>query len=324
VRGRRTKEKALDPETLERLTERVQQIRAGLGPEMEFVAAVNWLSHVLSIHRLEQTPIPKYVDGDSFRVPDVLAITIHERELIPVLIEVKTTQDECLVWSEEYLHSLQRYADAVQMPLLVAWKFSRMWILTDTRHFEKKVTAYHLDLQTALKETLMGELLGDVFIVMNPQLKFFVDATVDGELPPLPAILPAGQHKFTIKQAGFILNDKIIKLSTELFWAFTSAATNDEIKRTAQNEVRIEFTPDPDSMFSLTNLCLMLALWNNKDEEPDWEAILRQQLGVTAKNMRENLQKGIDLGVVRYILSPSPHTKPDFLPQSKEGLSMAE
>jgi len=309
-----SKEKTLDPESLERISQRVQAIRAGLALETEFVATVNWLSRALVIHRLDQTPIPDYTGRDPIKIPDALAIVIHKGKLVRVLIEVKATDEDRLIWGQKYMQSLQRYADAAQMPLLVAWKRGPVWALTDVRHFQKKVTAYHLDFQTAIKESLMGELFGDVLVAMSQRVKFFVDAVVDGELPPLPAIFPEGKFKLTIKQAGFTVDDKIIKLSTELFWAFTSAANDDELTRTAQNEVRIQFTPHRQSLFSLTHFWLTLALWDTEeDEEPDWDAILRRELDITAQNMREQLEKGIELGVIQCVFDPEPNTMPDFL-----------
>src|SRR5436305_7192733 len=141
----------LTPESLEEVARRMQQIRAGLAPEREFVAAVNWLSHVSTIHRLGQTPLPTYNGKRSLRIPDVLAIVRYSGHLVPVLIEVKATKEDVLVWSEEYLQSLQRYASAVKLPLLIAWKYLHIWALTEVRQFKNQKTAYHLDCNTAMR-----------------------------------------------------------------------------------------------------------------------------------------------------------------------------
>src|SRR5690348_995940 len=92
------KEQKLDHETLESLTRRMQEIRAGLAPEKEFVAAVNWLSHVAAIHLLDQIPQPNYCGTEKFRIPDVLAIVQYHGILQPVLIEVKTSTENTLIW----------------------------------------------------------------------------------------------------------------------------------------------------------------------------------------------------------------------------------
>jgi Holliday junction resolvase len=308
-----SKEKTLDSDSVERISQRVKGIRAGLAIEMEFVAAVNWLAHVVVVHRLEQIPMPNYHDPAPIKIPDVLAIVTHHGRLVPALIEVKATDEGRLVWGEKYMGSLQRYAEAVQMPLLVAWKRGHLWALTDVRHFHKRVTAYHLDFKTAMKESLMGVMFGDLFVVLSQRVKFFLDAAIDGELPPLPAILPEGNYKFNFTKAGFTVDDKITELSTELFWAFISGPCDEETVRTTQNEIRIQFTPEAESMFSLTDLWRAIALWGDDDEEPDWDGILRRKLDITAPNMREHLRKGTRLGVIQLVLSQKPHTMPDFL-----------
>src|SRR5262245_30339682 len=79
-----SKEDDLTPEALELVAKRIQRIRAGLAPEIEFMASVNWLSNVVAIHRLDQTPLPRYCDGDKIQQPDLLAVVQYEHKLIPV------------------------------------------------------------------------------------------------------------------------------------------------------------------------------------------------------------------------------------------------
>lgn len=312
--GEVSRGESLDPETLDRLTQRVQRIRAGLAPEKEFIAAVNWLSNVVAIHQLDQTPQPVYCKFNEVRVPDLIAIALYNGHLIPVLIEVKTTDDSKLIWREDYLQALRRYAEAVSMPLLVAWKHRRIWTLTDVRHFAKKVSAYHLDFNTAMRESLMGELFGDLMIKINESVKFFVDAKVAEGLPPdQNVIIPEGGYTLTITAAGFMVDDKIVNLPKELFWAFSASATRDEVVRIGKQEVRIQFIPLPDSIFSLTDLWELVALFGNKEAEPNWEEIMRKPLSLTASKVRQELGEGIPKRVVQYVFEVQPNTMPDFL-----------
>lgn len=309
-----SKETSLDDEALERLTERVQRIRSGIAPEKEFIAAVNWLGNAVSVHQLDQTPQPLYCKVEEVRVPDLLAIVLYQGYVVPVLIEVKTTEDDKLIWREDYLRALQRYAEAVRMPLLVAWKRARLWVLTDVRHFVKRVSAFHLDFNTAMRQTLMGELFGDIFITISERVKFFIDAAVEQELPPDQSVLiPEGGYTMTIKAAGFMVDEKIVNLPKELFWAFATSASRDEVTRIGAQEVRIQFLPLPDSMFSLTHLWQQVALFGNKEAEPNWEEIMRKTLHITAQQVRQELKEGIQEGVVQYVFDVKPNTMPDFL-----------
>ena len=293
----------LTPETIDRISKRIQRIRAGLAPEMEFMAAVNWLSSVVCIHRLDQTPLPRYFDGYDVQQPDLLAIVHHKDRLLPLLIEVKTKNDKKLVWREDYLQKLQRYAEIVNMPFLVAWKRWHIWTLVDARHFQKRVSAYHLDFNTAMRQTLMSELFGDVLVNVNERFQMFVDAESEETLPQFAEMVPGQKYKITIKNAGFMVDKKQVKVSKELSWIFHVAAIKDEYIRTGQNSVRIEFTPDNNNVFSLSHLWYKVATSGLKDKEPDWEEILRKPLEVTAADVRKELDAGIDAGIIQHVAS---------------------
>src|SRR5260370_22533159 len=78
------KQHSLDPEALDRITKRIRRLRAGLDPEMEFVAAVNWLSRALVVHRLDQIPMPKCHTPDGVKIPDIIAVPISKGIVFPV------------------------------------------------------------------------------------------------------------------------------------------------------------------------------------------------------------------------------------------------
>jgi Holliday junction resolvase len=310
--GLALKEKALDPSTLEELARRMQEIRAGITPEMEFVAAANWLSRTVVIHRVDQTPQPKYRERDKFRIPDVVAIVRYNGHLLPVLIEVKTSKEGKLVWTEEYLQSLQRYATAVDMPLLVAWKYHHVWALTDVRHFDKKSTAYHLDFNTAMKETLMGILLGDSFVHVSDRVRMFIDAEVAEPLPDDSEInIPVGGYTMTIKEAGFTFDGQVTKLEKELFWAFNAAPSRTEVTRIGEQYARIQFIPENQALFSLTLLWQRVALLGHDETNPDWETIMREPVKIEADALRRELSDGVPR--IASVFHVSPNTIPDFL-----------
>src|SRR6267142_2693877 len=61
------------------------------------------------------------------------------------------------------MHSkLTRYADLLKMPLLIAWKFNRLWTLFEAKHLRKAVKNFNISFDHAMKENLLGVLAGDV------------------------------------------------------------------------------------------------------------------------------------------------------------------
>lgn len=237
--------------------------------------------------------------------------------MLPLLIEVKRCSDSKLVWTEKYLSGLRNYAETLKIPLLVAWKHEHIWTLTDTRHFAKKVQSYHLDWITALRENLMSIVFGDLLIELTQRSSFYLDAEVtDGSLPlpKPPTPIQPGWHTMKIQGAGFLLDGKATTLSNELTWLFFRAPDENRVNVTGENTVRVIHTPQPKTVFSLTDFALMLLLWDEKDE-PDWEHVVRKAIPIAASNVREELRKGIETGVVQYVLEQVPATVPDFCQQ---------
>jgi hypothetical protein len=69
----------------------------------------------------------------------------------------------------------------------------------------------------------------------------------------------------------------------------------------------------PGAGFSLTDLALMFLLWNEKEEEPDWDRVVREPVPISAENVRAALNDGLQAGVIQYVSQQTPGTVPDFL-----------
>jgi len=310
------REGRIEAEVVSAVSRRIKQLEAGLSPELEFIAAVNWLGWTPAINRIDQTPLPPcHTTTDELKVPYIICAASLDGRTLPLLIEVKRTSAEAkLVWTEKYLTALRRYAEKLNLPLLVAWKHGHIWTLTDTRQFEKKVQAYHLDWTKALAENLMSSIFGDLLVQLTCRISFYLDAEVlgSGPLPQPPNLIPAGWHSMKIQGAGFLLDGKPSTLSNELAWLFFRAPVQNVVTVMGEKTVRVIDTPEPETMFSLTDLALMLLLWDEKDEA-DWERVVRKPIPISALNVREELRRGIETGVVQYVLEQKPVTAPDFL-----------
>lgn len=150
----------------ESIAARIKRIRVGLEPENEFFAIVSWLGHCSGIFKIGQTPMPIERNQNDLRAPEFIAFSSYQNRRVPLLIEVKTTNKNKLVWSKSYFDSLKAFAGLLGLPLLIAWKWNGIWLLCDVAHFQKRVTSYHLDYKTALKQNLMSLLFGNVHITM--------------------------------------------------------------------------------------------------------------------------------------------------------------
>src|ERR1017187_2331506 len=104
---------------LDMLAERIGRIHAGMNPQNEFHALVSWLGQCTTINAIQDAGSGE--NEPAVRAPDYLLVSNVNGRDVPVLVEVKTTNDDELAWSDKYFASLRRFADFLHLPLLVAW-----------------------------------------------------------------------------------------------------------------------------------------------------------------------------------------------------------
>lgn len=113
-----------------------------------------------------------------------------------MLIEVKSKKDKLLSFKPDYMGRLQKYADLVGMPLLVAWKFHGLWMLFEARHMKKADKNFNISLETAMRENLLGVLAGDVAYKIGADagvhLRFRKDNLIGTERKPMTATPSSG------------------------------------------------------------------------------------------------------------------------------------
>jgi hypothetical protein len=232
-----------------------------------------------------------------------------------LLIELKTDEDDELVWSEAYLGARRGFAQLLKLPFLVAWKRHGFWSLTDTELFQKRVTAYHLTHETALCENLISMLFGEVMVVLIDDSQFFVEARVAEALPG-EGLIPPGEYTFTILEAGFrIGGSKVNNLPGEQASLFMASRVDNFIERIGPDVVRIILYPTSDTTFPLFHVLLEQIAWTRPDAvDIDWNAeITKGPFPSSGARYREAAQEGLKLGTVRYVLRQVPHTVPQFL-----------
>ncbi len=146
---------------------RVQRLQIGLPAEDEFSVILSWLGRCRLVHEFDQMQAPRE-SSKQLRVPDLLAVFDYHGRDVPVLIEVKTSVDKKLSWRPEFRDALQRYADTLEIPLLIAWRHRTFWSLFEAKHLTKATTNFNIQFVEALRNTLMSELAGDFTFSLRP------------------------------------------------------------------------------------------------------------------------------------------------------------
>jgi Holliday junction resolvase len=306
----------------ESIAKRIQRIRQGWLPESEFFAFASWLGCCAAIHRIDQTPMLVPERDENLRAPDFLIFVRYKGQVIPLLVEVKTSEEPKLEWSEKYLFSLKRFAEILGLPLLLAWKWNNIWILLDHSHFQKKVTAYHLDFETAIQENLLGVLFDHWLIRLQDNVSFVMDAELlDYEHKSEYKIVPQGQYTLKMKGAGLRAGEEhfaINEVSPEIFFLMMSAGDDDELKLVSETAVELIYRPRENYDVQLLDLLFTLFYLRSKDEDriPWDQIILEGPLKFTAQEFRDSFKKKESSKFIRSILQQIPNTMPAYLSEA--------
>jgi hypothetical protein len=291
--------------------DRLKGIHRGFNAEHEFAAIASWLGRC----KLVAHPDEVYSTDGSYRVPDFLIVSQLGDHQIPFLVEVKTTGDTELVWTEKYLTSVRRFAGLMNLPLLVAWKHHGLWSLCDSELFEKAQTAFHLSFDTALKNNLMTALFGNVFVTVKEGLRFELRLKLLDEVDAATELLPEGYYKAQITEAGLHTYKGRVpdEQMADLFPIFLTKAAEPRTEREGAY-LRHIFPTDPEGMFNLSDLLFTNLMWNRKaGEEVDWIAEIRKGLPTNTTDLHTVLRRGLDVGAIQYVLQQQPATVPTFL-----------
>jgi Holliday junction resolvase len=306
----------LDSASVESLAAKMRDLHKGLSPEDEFAAKVCWLGNCAAIHRIDQTPMKvTEVDG-KMRAPDFIAFPIVNGQPFPVLIEVKSHFEDKLDFSESYLNSLCLFADRMKLPLLIAWRHGAIWSLFDHNEIKKNITAYRITFERAMRQDLSCVLFRELRIQMNPALELILDMDLLDEAEgDANTLLPTGQFRFRIRDAGFYDNGvHIPKYKPLHFSLFMATPDETEFRRTGKRTFQQIYRPQKDHGLHLSNvLVAQLSMSTGQNTEINWHDIVTKALPSSGRELRESLQSAIDIGFVRYVLDIVPNDWPDFL-----------
>ena len=308
---------ALDADTAESLAGKIQNLHRGLSPEDEFAAKVCWLGNCAGINRIDQTPMAVVEIQGKIRAPDFIALPVVNGAPRPVLVEVKSHHDLKLDFSEAYLASLRRFAELVELPLLVAWRCGGLWALFDHREVKQNVTGYRITLEDAMRQDLSCALFRDLRIQMNPDLELVMEMDLLDEVTgDTGEVIPEGMYSFKIRGGGFYnAGVQIPEYAPEHFSLFLASPDETELRRTGKQTFQQIFRPANEHGFNLSNvLVAQLSMMTREDADIDWHRTVTKPFPSSGAELRKSLQSAIDIGFVRYVMDIIPNDWPDFLP----------
>ena len=139
-----------------------------LPAEDELSVILHWLGQCKLVHKLHRFAYPPGA-SQQFSIPDLVAAFEVNDTAIPVLIDVADWSSGGLPsWEPGHVDLLQRYADLLKMPLLIALKYLDFWALFEARHLQTMGDKLTISFPEAMKETLLGILAGDFSFSFRP------------------------------------------------------------------------------------------------------------------------------------------------------------
>ncbi|MFN3226303.1 MAG: restriction endonuclease [Hyphomicrobiales bacterium] len=298
------------------IADRVKRLDLGLPVEDEFIAVCSWLGKTRLIHKLDQHQAPPH-SRDDYQIPDLLA---QYQNTGPVLIEVKAKKAHTLSFKPDYLAKLQSYANLLNIPLLIAWKYRGIWTLFEAKHLTKARKNFNIRFFHALRENLLGVLAGDVAYKIatgaGVHFRFKKEKLIDTESTDDGF---TEQWQMRVDKVGFTSAGAkpTETLDSEVTTLFT---TWDLAERQAHSDTHVEMqfvaTEDDGIMFSHTALVHLLN-WSLPDGASiNWRHTLRRDSVVSnMSHFTQALQRALEQKVVRIILNQQPQSWPEFLPK---------
>lgn len=267
------------------------------------------------IHKLDQHQMP-LSSKDKYQVPDILARFTTQSNERPVLIEVKSKAGNTLSFKPDYLKRLQNYADLMGMHLLIAWKYHTLWTLFEPKHLRKAAKNFNISLEDAMRESLMGILLGDIAYKIGEGAG--VHLQCDKEALVAEETVENGvQQTWNTTITGVWFTDR----NGELMEAPASETQTlfkiwdlEELREDHGDYIRISYTAPGDGMrFAHMSLVDLLRLWATDQEKMSWRRVARKDRFTSIEDFRGAVEKAMVEKVVHFVLNVLPRSIPNFV-----------
>lgn len=290
------------------LVERVKQLDNGLVQEDEFTYLLDWSDKCSLAHKLDQLHIPPS-SKKKYTIPDLFVLLNIKGKEMPFFIEVKTSKDNKLSWTETYYQGLINYSKLSGIPVLVAWKWRSfdIWTLFELQHFQKAEFNFKIGFEKANVENLMSKLLGDYFIIPYDEIGLHF------KFKKIKVVERKSNETLwnTISESIYITgkdNKEITEIDTGLF-SFLISFPMDDISTETDTHITYSFTPSPNKSAFAQSIPLRLGRAFAEGEVNWLEKIKKQEYPIKYHKLLESLQKGIDKEVIRNILYLKPKSE---------------
>ncbi|MDR6396579.1 restriction endonuclease [Herbaspirillum seropedicae] len=299
------------------VAEKVRRLDIGLPAEDEFSAVCSWLGKCELIHKLDQHQVP-ISSKTKYQVPDLLAKFSTQSNKSPLLIEVKSKKDKQLSFTPEYISSLQNYADLVNMPLLIAWKYHSLWILFEAKHMKKAVKNFNITLDAAMKENLLGVLAGDVAyrigVGAGIHLSFRKDKLLnteqneDGKTEQWMTVID--DVSFTDREGT-----RRIDVSSDT-QALITTWDLDEVEDHTPSHMHLHFVARDNGIQFAHHALVRLLNWEAPNTaRPHWRGLLRKEnITKNVASFSSALEMAFTEKFVSHVFHFLPHEIPEFVP----------
>jgi Holliday junction resolvase len=290
------------------VAELARRLELGLPAEDELSVVFNWLGRCSLVHKLDQFPYPPG-SFSKYRVPDLLAVFDVNGQTVPVLVEVKKSEDNVLSWTPDYLQSLQRYADLLKVPLLVAWKHMTFWTLFEVRHMRPAKKNFNISFGDAMRESLMGCLAGDFSFSFEPGIGFHLRIRkLDWK---------EGKLEGRIEEAYFTTADGQKRESSRgLVQLFMCVGQEIKMVETDSHILQSYIVDGQNSQFAHRAIVALLGDAGDGAKGEWRQVLLKEKLPLRDMGPREAVQLAITAGFVGVLLDIHPHSWPAFLPST--------
>lgn len=302
------------------LARRVERLNYGLPLEDEFSVLCGWLGKCKLIHKLDQQQYP-VSSSEIYQVPDLLAIFERNGTEIPVLIEVKSSSKNSLSFKPTYREKLRKYADLLNLPILVAWKNRwGVWALTDLNEFKKAEVNFNLRFEDALKNSLLGMLAGDfaysLAVGAGVHISFRKEELV-GTREENGSVTES--WKMIVDDVYFSTSDGSVEreLSSIAQQVFFSWDLEEEETHTDSHVVLHNTCKESSGLFAHMALTRVLNFHLlGEDDSLSWRRILGEDNAIsTVSNFRHGIMENLEKKIVHHVIDQVPCNIPEFLDQ---------
>lgn len=280
----------------------------GLPSEDELSVILYWLGHCKLVHKLDQIPYPPGASSH-YQVPGLLAAFEVDGTAVPVLIEVAEFPAGGIPsWEPAYVDALQRYADLLGLPLLVAMKYVTFWTLFEVRHLRMDGDKLTISLSEAMSETLLGLLAGDFSFSFRPGVGVHIkirkvretdDGSFDGQIEEAYLLNAEGE-----KHDG----------SGGILQLFTCIEQETHVQEDETHVVQ-SFVIPTGGLAEFAHRALETLLRAFGDVDPlDWHQVLvRKQLPLLFMSPQQAVRNGLEAGFIQRKVNIRPKTRPTFI-----------